>query len=317
MHDEHNPDLEGNALPDDMQRAVELVRHSPLPEEARQRAREKAVALDSGPATRPLRPSSSSGRRLGLVVGLTAAAAIMAAVSLSMIGSNATSTFNSVGDAINQTPTGKLHLETGERRVALYDDGLSRVEEVTVDPSAPQQDSNIAVNTIVPGPVPMKGPHPGLVVGGEGQQPPFANPAAPDEPHNTEAYDRIVDNAFRLVSRDPLSTFSVDVDTASYSNLRRFLNDGQLPPKDAVRIEEMINYFKYDYPDPKGEAPVSINTELTDCPWKPAHRLLRIGLQGKRIDPQQLPARNLVFLLDVSGSMSASNKLPLVKQSMK
>ena len=135
--------------------------------------------------------------------------------------------------------------------------------------------------------------------------------------HNTEAYDRIVDNPFQLVSQSPLSTFSSDVDTASYSNVRRFLlQEGKLPPKDAVRIEEMINYFTYDYPAPAGNHPVAITPELTACPWNPKHRLLRIGVQTAKIDPREMPSRNLVFLVDVSGSMAAPNRLPLLKQSL-
>ena len=134
---------------------------------------------------------------------------------------------------------------------------------------------------------------------------------------NTEAYDRIYDNPFLAVGSNPLSTFSIDVDRASYSNVRRFLNGGQLPPPDAVRIEEMINYFTYDYPEPRGEHPFSVTTEVAAAPWQPAHKLLRIGLQAKRIDTRELPPSNLVFLLDVSGSMQSPDKLPLVKSAMR
>jgi Ca-activated chloride channel family protein len=133
---------------------------------------------------------------------------------------------------------------------------------------------------------------------------------------NTEAYDRIVDNPFLEVAGNPLSTFSIDVDTASYANVRRYLRSGQLPPKDAVRIEELVNYFSYDYPQPTGDAPFSITTEVAACPWQLSHRLALIGLQGRRLDAESLPPRNLVFLLDVSGSMNDAAKLPLVKQSM-
>lgn len=142
--------------------------------------------------------------------------------------------------------------------------------------------------------------------------------ALADPAHNTEAYDHIVDNPFLLVSQNPLSTFSSDVDTASYSNVRRFLlTERKLPPKDAVRIEEMINYFNYDYPAPAGEHPVSISPELTACPWNTKHQLLRIGVQTRKIDPRELPPRNLVFLLDTSGSMNAPNRLPLLIESLK
>ena len=137
------------------------------------------------------------------------------------------------------------------------------------------------------------------------------------EGFNREAYDRIVDNPFLAVSTNRLSTFSIDVDTASYANIRRFLKRRQLPPKDAVRIEEMVNYFVYDYPQPTGSDPFSVNVEVAGCPWKSDHRLVRIGLKGKEIDADKRPASNLVFLLDVSGSMRSPNKLPLLKQAMK
>lgn len=135
------------------------------------------------------------------------------------------------------------------------------------------------------------------------------------ENFNTEAYSPITENDFKNALLNPLSTFSIDVDAASYSNMRRFINSGQNPPADAVRIEEMINYFSYDYPQPKGEHPFSITTEVSDCPWNKNNKLVHIGLQGKNIDMSELPASNLVFLLDVSGSMSSPNKLPLLKKS--
>ena len=138
--------------------------------------------------------------------------------------------------------------------------------------------------------------------------------------HNTEAYDRIVDNGFLRAADNPLSTFSIDVDTASYSNVRRFLNQNMLPPKDAVRIEEMVNYFRYDYAPPKadapGRAPFAAHVEVAGCPWAPNHRLVRIGLKGREIPRDKRPPSNLVFLVDVSGSMADENKLPLVKRGL-
>jgi Ca-activated chloride channel family protein len=134
---------------------------------------------------------------------------------------------------------------------------------------------------------------------------------------NTEDYGLIQENRFLAVKQEPLSTFSIDVDAASYSNIRRFVNNGGLPPKDAVRIEEMVNYFTYDYPQPEGEHPFSVTTELSECPWNPDHQLIHIGLQGEKIPTDNLPPSNLVFLLDVSGSMDAPNKLPLLKSSFK
>ena len=143
-------------------------------------------------------------------------------------------------------------------------------------------------------------------------------PASVEQPSlNTEAYDHIVENAFLSARIHPLSTFSVDVDTASYANVRRFLNQQQLPPPGAVRIEELINYFRYAYPKPSEGAPFSVNVELAGCPWTADHRLVRIGLQGRSIAPERRPASNLVFLLDVSGSMRDANKLPLVQSAMK
>jgi Ca-activated chloride channel family protein len=133
---------------------------------------------------------------------------------------------------------------------------------------------------------------------------------------HTEAYDRIRDSPFLAVANNPLSTFSIDVDTASYANVRRFLAQGQLPPKDAVRIEELLNYFRYDYPEPRGETPFSVTTEVAACPWKPEHRLVRVGLRGRSLDAARVPPRRLTFLLDVSGSMDTPNKLPLLKEAM-
>ncbi len=133
--------------------------------------------------------------------------------------------------------------------------------------------------------------------------------------YNTEGYSTIHENGFKKVELNPLSTFSIDVDAASYSNLRRYINNGSLPPIDAVRIEEMINYFTYDYPQPKGDDPFSINTELSTCPWNADNYLLHVGLQGKTMETESLPPSNLVFLIDVSGSMDAPNKLPLLKSS--
>ncbi len=135
--------------------------------------------------------------------------------------------------------------------------------------------------------------------------------------HNTEEYATIHENGFKKVLDNALSTFSIDVDAASYSNMRRFINNGQLPPKDAVRIEEMINYFNYDYKNPTGKDPFSINTEVARAPWNEDHLIAQIGLQGKKIELENLPASNIVFLLDVSGSMSAPNKLPLLKSAFK
>ncbi len=132
-----------------------------------------------------------------------------------------------------------------------------------------------------------------------------------------ERYAEIAENPFLDVTRAPLSTFSIDVDTASYANVRRYLNDGQMPPSDAVRIEELVNYFEYDYPQPIGDAPFSVNTESANAPWNQKHKIVSIGLQGKKVSLDDVPSSNLVFLLDVSGSMNDPRKLPLLKDSLR
>ncbi len=134
--------------------------------------------------------------------------------------------------------------------------------------------------------------------------------------HGGEQYEQRVENIFQGVRIEPLSTFSIDVDTASYTNCRRFLDGRQLPPTAAVRVEEFINYFRYDYPQPTGKDPFSVNMEMADCPWTPNHKLLRIGLKGKEIDRRERPESNLVFLVDVSGSMSSEDKLPLLRDAL-
>lgn len=135
------------------------------------------------------------------------------------------------------------------------------------------------------------------------------------EDYNTEEYNYISENGYKRVADEPLSTFSIDVDTAAYSNVRRMINQGTQVPADAVRIEEMINYFNYDYPEPEGGEPFSVTTEYSACPWNEEARLLLIGLQAKKIDFEDRPASNFVFLLDVSGSMLSEDKLPLVQKS--
>lgn len=137
----------------------------------------------------------------------------------------------------------------------------------------------------------------------------------PVENFNTEEYSDIKENGFKAVATSPLSTFAADVDTASYANIRRMINDGYLPEPDAVRIEEMLNYFNYDYPEPTGEEPFSVSTEISACPWNPDTRLLMIGVQGRAVDKSQQKPSNLVFLIDVSGSMDEPDKLPLVKNA--
>jgi Ca-activated chloride channel homolog len=140
---------------------------------------------------------------------------------------------------------------------------------------------------------------------------------APAQPPSTERYGQITDNPVKLVAEAPVSTFSIDVDTGSYSNVRRMLNAGELPPTDAVRVEELINYFPYDYALPTNKRPFAVHAELAPTPWNPDRVLLRIGIKGQDVAKQNLPPANLVFLVDVSGSMESQDKLPLLKSSLK
>ena len=141
--------------------------------------------------------------------------------------------------------------------------------------------------------------------------------SAPQPVFSNEQYDLIVEHAFKAAMENPLSTFSIDVDRAAYANVRRFLSNDQLPPMDAIRIEEMVNYFEYDYPQPRGSEPFLVSTEVAECPWNREHQLALIGLQGLDIETSDLPPNNLVFLLDVSGSMNSMDKLPLLKSAMR
>jgi Ca-activated chloride channel family protein len=163
---------------------------------------------------------------------------------------------------------------------------------------------------------PLAGKAPGIAVRG-GKMERNNRFYTPQSVPFNESYKGITENSFQNPKDNALSTFSIDVDAASYSNIRRFINSGQLPPKDAVRTEEMINYFSYNLPAPTGNEPVAIHTELSTAPWNPQHMLLRIGLKARVVKTDKLPASNLVFLIDVSGSMNEPNKLPLVQSSLK
>ena len=152
---------------------------------------------------------------------------------------------------------------------------------------------------------------------GHGRFDEFQRLRVPSAPFNTEAYEHNPENGFVLVAQDPRSTFSVDVDTASYAIVRRFLNGGELPPADAVRIEELINYFPYSYAPPRDQRPFAVHMDVAACPWKPDHRLVRVAIKGREVPRAERPPANLVFLLDVSGSMDEPDKLPLVKAAMR
>ncbi|MCX4242736.1 vWA domain-containing protein [Paraliomyxa miuraensis] len=187
-------------------------------------------------------------------------------------------------------------------------------EAARPQPSAPHKKSKSSGGRAMPGAVGALGNRKGLGAPGfDRGSTAWAPPPVPDT--SAEAYDHTEENAFVTVADDPRSTFSIDVDTASYSNVRRFLQDGTMPPPDAVRVEEMINYFAYDYRGPEGSEPFSLTAEAGECPWNETHRLVHVGLQGKIIDQSDVPARNLVFLFDVSGSMNSPDKLPLLKRA--
>jgi Ca-activated chloride channel family protein len=184
------------------------------------------------------------------------------------------------------------------------------------DMAAAGKTGGLALNpSAPPPPMPMKRAYNYVAGGGETTE--AQPPSRYRQDFNTATYDKVEENPFLPAASNPLSTFSIDVDTASYSNVRRFINSGSLPPKDAVRVEEMINYFTYDYREPEGDKPFSIDLDATACPWDPSHRLLRIGLKGREVTNEKRPASNLVFLLDVSGSMMPAERLPLVKQAMR
>ena len=183
------------------------------------------------------------------------------------------------------------------------------------DLAAAGKTQGLAMSPPAPPPLPMKRAY--NYVAGGGETTDSEPPSRYRQDFNTATYDKVEENPFLPAATNPLSTFSVDVDTASYSNVRRFIDSGSLPPKDAVRIEEMINYFTYDYRAPEGDKPFSIDLDATACPWDTSHRLLRIGLKGREVANEKRPASNLVFLLDVSGSMMPAERLPLVKQAMR
>lgn len=193
--------------------------------------------------------------------------------------------------------TNTLVVATGEK--------LAEIQDPILSVPAGQLRSAIAVGA---DPLTLSAPSPA--------PPPPAPPANAPVDYNTESYDSISETGYREVSKEPLSTFSIDVDTGSYSNVRRFLKTGEMPPKDAVRIEELINYFSYQFGRPKGDDPFTVTTELADCPWNNGHQLLQVALAAPALQSEETPPRNLVFLLDVSGSMSSPDKLPLLLKGL-
>jgi Ca-activated chloride channel family protein len=229
--------------------------------------------------------------------------------------------------ALSGFVTTDLHLKVGDvspspARVVLKVGAVS--ETVTVTGATTVVDNLGYSSPAAPPPPPTAKsstagfPFGGLATGAAGGSVPGGQYMPhPQLPYDTASYAEIHENRFRLAKDHPLSTFSIDVDTASYSNVRRFLNEGRLPPADAVRIEELINYFRFDYPTPRNGAPVSVTTELGAAPWNPKHRLALVGLRSTPIRQEKTPPRNLTFLLDVSGSMAPVNRLPLVKTAMR
>ncbi len=220
--------------------------------------------------------------------------------TISAPDANAILVFSYIGYVSVETPI----TDSKALSVVMTED-ITKLEEVAVVgySSAPASDLNGRVS--------------GIRIRGMASMKSSGNYYQPEQDFNTEGYSAIHENGFKSPLREPLSTFSIDVDAASYSNVRRFITEGQKPVPDAVRVEEMINYFDYDYPQPKDGHPFSIVYELGDCPWNNNNKLLHIGLQGEKMETEEVPPSNLVFLLDVSGSMDMPNKLPLLIKAMK
>jgi len=198
----------------------------------------------------------------------------------------------------------------------VVSDGATTFRDVTLEPSAAEA-PKVAATERVEEQVGRAARAGAEAAGSDRDADPSAIRRRAPEAWNTEEYRRIYENGRRGVRDEPLSTFSIDVDRAAYGNVRRFLLAGRRPPADAVRIEEMINYFSYDYPEPRGIHPFNVVTDVAPAPWKPDNRLVRIGLQGRRYRQRDLPPSNLVFLIDVSGSMSPPDRLPLVKEAFR
>ncbi len=296
----NNPEEE---LSEGLRAAVEQVRAEPIPTEAMEGCLARAQRLERA------RPAWWRRHHRALASAVAALLVLGLAVPHLPLGG---STGPSSSIPLPRTQSGWVMESPPEKDLTNTDLGLDdrvelnyftdRIEEVRVDgkvdPSAP-----IGMEG-APGEAPQNVRGVGLL--GLGDSPPG------------EAYSRIVETGFRPVVRHPLSTFSVSVDTASYSNVRRFLvQEGRLPPPDAVRIEEMVNYFPYAYARPNGQHPVAFTLGVAGCPWQPRHKLVRIALAAKTLDPTKLPPRNLVFLVDTSGSMRPANRLPLLKTSLR
>ena len=241
------------------------------------------------------------------VAALLAVGAVIAAVTLSGILSPATRVADRQSESRGDASQPVVQMEVDSRPTAA-----STPTDLFASNTADVSSQRLQESAAVPMAAPPASPR------AKGDATARLNkPAETQTAFNTAEYDHFEENPFLPAATNPLSTFSIDVDTASYANVRRFINSGTRPPKDAVRIEEMINYFSYDYPQPTGDRPFSVNLDAATCPWQPEHHLVRIGLKGREIGAEKRGASNLVFLLDVSGSMEPSDRLPLVKSAMR
>ena len=232
--------------------------------------------------------------------------------------------FSLAGFAMQEMPASTARLDVALQRhndqkvlreAVIVDYGAVAPRKVASAPSGRAAGASVRRNRAVPDQEELKDKSVGYL---NATAPPVAYPARP-EAGAGDTYAKIQENAFHPVSKEPLSTFALDVDNASYSNVRRFLNEGQLPPRDAVRVEELLNYFRYQLPAPAATSPdpVRISAELSDCPWAPCHQLARIGIQARILETASLPPANLAFLVDVSGSMMGDDRLPLVRAGLK
>ena len=236
--------------------------------------------------------------------------------TINLPGTTATLIISSVGYA-----TKEIAVTAGGNLAVALSPATQELSEVVVTGYAMPKKRNLTGSITVAGE--LKGKVAGVQLYGSRSMQDVVYEVAQDEiadtdypSFNTEGYGYMAENPFLKVRDNPLSTFSIDVDAASYSNIRRFINDGQLPPAGAVRIEEMINYFSYQYPQPASKDPFAVHMEYAACPWNTTHGLVLVGLQGKKIPADHLPPSNLVFLVDVSGSMDEPDKLPLVQASL-
>jgi Ca-activated chloride channel family protein len=269
---------------------------------------------------------ASSRYQWGSLAAALAIFAVIAAIAFSTIQRESGTLSKRLADSpktkapVEAVPEPTVEFEVAQQpaapRATTAPEFVEEKPSVSRDVAEAGKTRGLALNpSAPPPPMPMKRAY-NHVAGGD-ETTASEPPSRYRQDFNTATYDKIEENPFLPAASNPLSTFSIDVDTASYANVRRFINSGSLPPKDAVRVEEMINYFTYDYREPEGDKPFSIDLDATACPWDPSHRLVRIGLKGREVTNEKRPASNLVFLLDVSGSMMPAERLPLVKQAMR